>query len=853
MAEKKISVKTKKRIPAPERDNSYDDFLAQYGPDLRKRSTRTVNEPVKKAGTVSTEESRCGEINPHTTVNPVIQHQILTKRTGRILSDDTGFKAESYNQRFELTPEMPEISDSKDDVEQIELPENQIPGQRTMADLVSDNTQEDIAVPIEGQISDEDENPFLSAYKAIKNEGYVNFGKSEKLRAIARTAADDVGMEPDSQLAFPAFDPIFKFPEEKSKKKKLKKIKKEKTKETASFDIDEKEIVTSHSSDNEKEEVAQPKKAANEKLQDRKKKVFKVLSDNVNTQKVAPPFEIGSKNEVHSILGKLTKYSRTALIKSCILLSVALILLLLLSLLKTANPVICSVLCVFALIISAIVCVKELTDGIKDIKRFRFSLNSGALLIFISATIQTVASFFTVSDISKGTGLLVPAAVISLISATLPKFFLANNSKLTAGMLTYEKLSVFRNLSDGGIEGALQNKFTQSNDCMRYSSDTAFLTGIMSKLTNAIPKPFAINAVYILVTVISVISAIASGIIKSDAMTGITVFTGMMIACLPVTFTISAALMLYNTNSSLSKHKTSVISYRCAGDVVNTKAIVLNASEVIEQSACSIHGVKTFGYTDPKKATIFCAAAINAGLSPLASIMKQVTDQGEMTVPEAENTEVYASGGIKATVENNTVLLGSREFLTSNGVHIPDGNFEEELITGDRKLLYFAVNGNFAMLLIVSYHIKRSVAAFFKYLTSNGIKIVIHSSDPNITPEYITKKCKLGSKNIFETTDAETLYFLDKEKRTETAMPADVFTDGSIGALSKLMRSSFCLNKIFNTLPMVVYTLSAISILLITLTVFLGSALTISNLFIIVLRIVSFAITIASLKFLSKQ
>lgn len=857
MAERKVSGKTKKRLATPVRDSSYDDFLAQYGPDLRKRSTRTVNEPVKKTEHNNSEESRCGEIDPHTTVNPAIQHQILTKRTGRILSDDTGFKAESYNQRFELTPEMPELRDSKDDTAQIDLLDSAIPGQQTMADMVSDNTKEDISVPIEGQISEEDDNPFLSAYKAIRNDAPLNFGKSEKLRAIARTAADDAGMEPESQLTFPAFDPIFKFPED-TKKKKIKKIKtekknKSKIKEQKPFDIDEKEIVTNHTSETTKDAENITVKEVSEKLQDRKKKVFEFLSDTGNSQKVEPPFEIGSKNEIRSVLETLTKHSRTALIRSLVLLLTGFVLLIIVSILSDSNPALCSALSFIGIILSGIVCMKELADGIKDIRKFRFSLNSGTLLIFISAFIQTVASFLSASDIKNGINILAPAAIISLASVTIPKFLLSNNSKLTAGMFTSASVSIFRSASDGGIDGALQNKFTESNGFLRYSSNTAFATGLMARLTNAIPKPFGLNAVYVIVSVIALISGIASGIISSSAITGVTALTGMIISCVPITYALSAALLLYNSNNNLSKHKSSLISYRCASDLTETKAIVFNASEIIEQSACSIHGVKTFGYIDPKKSTIYCASAINGGMSPIASIMKQVTDQSEMDVPEAENVEVFASGGIKATVENNIVLLGSRDFLTENGVHIPDENYEDELITGDRKLLYFAVNGSFSMLLIVSYHIKRSVAAFFKYLTANGIKLIIHSSDPNITSAYITKKCKLGKETIFETSDAEALYFMDKEKKTETALPADVFTDGSMVALSKLIRNGFYLKKAINTLPLIIYTLSAISVLLIAIPIFLGAASTISSIYIAIIRLASFVITITALKFLSKQ
>ena len=261
--------------------------------------------------------SRCEEIDPHTTVNPAVQHQIITKRTGRILADDTGFKSHSYNECFELTPEMPELN-SEDTETLIETTQAEIPGQQTMADLFSG---ESVSVPVEAQISEEIQDPFTSAYEQLKADG-ADFGKSEKLRAIARTAADDASMEPESQIAFPAFDPLFRFPEkdEKKKEKKIKhKDKKVKVKEEK-FDIDESNIVTHETEQPETDKKVQTSETLKKLSAERRQKFFDFLNDNGNTGETEPLFEISGKNEIRETNKKLASAARTALIKSGLLL-----------------------------------------------------------------------------------------------------------------------------------------------------------------------------------------------------------------------------------------------------------------------------------------------------------------------------------------------------------------------------------------------------------------------------------------------------------------------------------------------------------------------------------------------------
>ena len=844
MAERKVSARNKKNN-SPVRDNSYDEFISLYGSRLRKTDTRTVAEPVKRNNGETPLESRCEDINPHMTHNPATEHQISTKRSGRMFSDDSGFKAENYNKRFDLTPEMPEITETE---ESEELSVNSLPGQQTMADLIEQSGITDICIPVEAQIEDEDYDPFAEAYKEFRENAPLSFGKSEKLRAIARTAADDAGMEPDSQLSFPAFDPLFKFPEEEEDKKKHKKTKskrKAEKEQKQTFDIDEKDIVTNRTKEDPEQEEEQPAEEENK----RESKFFDLLADKEFQQDVDPLFEINNKSEIHSVLQKLSAQGRSALIKTGALFALGTILFLVVAVAGRENVALNTGLSFVFLVISAGLCIKEFIEGIKDIIKFRFTQSSNAVIFILTALIQII-----VASVTKNTAMqiITPCVILSLTSVTAPKLLLTNNARLTAGLMSADNISILKKASDGGIDGVVKEKFAGSDGYLRYSAATHFATGLIKKLKNAVPKAFGTNAVSLVVFVLAIISSVASSVILSDMTAGATAFCAIIITSLPATYTFTAALFLYNTNNDLAKKNASVISYRCATELTDTKAVVFNASEIIEQSACSIHGVKAFGHTDPQKASLCCAAAINASKSPLMNIMKQITDQSEIAIPEAESFEIVSSGGIKAVVDGTDVLLGSRDFLEDNGIYIPKENYEEKFLTGDRKLLYLATDRKFSMLLIVSYHIKRSVAAFFKNLAANGIKIVIYSADPNITPEYIQRKCKLPSETVFETGSAEASYFTDKNLKTESALPADAFSDGNIDSVAYLFRKAFRLNKAIYTLPFVNYMMSALCALLIICPLFLGSASILGNLYILILKTVSFAVSIISMLILAK-
>lgn len=866
MAEKKVSGKNKnknneRKVRVRNNDSAYDDFLIKYGQDLRKRSTRTVSEPKKNIEKPSDgDTARCGEMNPHLAVNPAAEHHILTKRSERILADDTGFKAHDYYQRFDLKPEMPEIKEEDLVPAENGFEESVIPGQQTMADMVADNSQgEDIVVPVESKIAHEEEDIFSSAYKAVRGDTPF-FGKSEKLRAIARTATDDVGMEPESQLSFPAFDPLFKFDEADKKKKsrhgKKKDKKSDKIQQEKEFDIEEAALVTSRTAEDEEAQDVQPVTEEN-KAKTKKHRFFQVI-DNGQFQEEEPVFEINSKQDIRSTSANLKKIGRMYLIKTCVLIALGIIAGIISVTFSnsvkdgTFNTVAFATANVIFLIIAGVFCIKELAEGIKDIIKRKFTLNAGCMLIFVSSLIQTFAAAAS-PLFPENMKILTSAAILSMTAMTIPRLLLTNNSRLAVSIMgSGNTVSLFRPLSDGGIEGAVNSTYAKEDGAVRCNTKVQLTSGIMKRLTNAIPKPFGGNATFIFALVFSLVASVATSIITRSFSCGMTVFAAMLMACLPLSYTVSAAFLLFSENNALAEKKSSVISFRSAGEVAKTNSVLFDACEIIEGSSCSIHSIKTFGTTDPKKATLCCAAAINAGNSPLLQIIRQVVEQGEEEIPEAQDF-IVCKGGIAALVGNDKVLLGTKEFLSENRVLIPEEDYEENYITGDRKLLFLSVNGEFCMLLIVSYHIKRSVATFFRYLADKDISILIHSADPNITPEYIEKKCRLEKESVFALSETESTYFRDKAQKTESSLEADVFTDGKPLSIFALLRSAYRLDQAAGLLPTMVLVLALIGAFAVSLPALLGNIIFVGNLYIIILKIVCTVLTVAVPLLISKK
>lgn len=848
-SEKKSAVFSKSKDKKTDNNiqNEYEEFWDKYGAQLRSRSTeRTQKEqrPERKQSD-GTASSRSGEINPYTTVNPVAEHQISKKRSGKMIADDTGFKAYSYNQRFELKPKMPESEESGNEEE---IPESAIPGQQTMADLISTvPSEEQSAVPIEGQI--EKETSFADAYKKIKEDG-TNFGKGEKLRAIARTAAEDEADENENQLVFPAFDPLFSFKEEpKDKKRNIKIRKKSKEKnikatEQQPFDIDEKDIVTNHSGETEVSAEAETTAVEEQIKTESNKRFFDTLNKNDNIENTSVPFEINKKSDVRPILAKINKLRIIELVKTAAILLAGTVLLIVSLVFDGENSQVSASLysniSLLFLVCSMVICVKNMIDGVKDLLHAKPSAGSATVFIVIAALVQIIFSYFAGDGLRGSIQLLAPSAIFSLINLTLPKIFLYKNTHLASSMFGGSNVvSVMKNVSESGIEGSFKNAYASDGGFVRYPVKTGFAANLIEKLTSAVPRPYAGGVVYTFFTLLAIASGVATGIIDKSVLSGLTVFIGFLTVCLPTAYTSVISFILLKTNMSLAEDKSSLLSYRSAAELTDTKAFIFDAAEFIDEESCSIHGIKPFGTHDPKKSALYCASLLSASKSPLDAIMRHATADSEEEIPEAEEILVADGKGVAGIVDGNKVLLGTKDFLTENHVYVPDKDFEEKFVTGDRKLLFLSVNGEFCMLMIVSYYIQRSISAFLKYLSKKNIKAVVYSADPNITGEYIEKKCKLKKGSVVGMTAIEAAYFRETEAKPQTSVPADVFTNGKITSQMKLIRSAFSLASVRDFLPLMIYAACAVGLILLVIPVFADKIHSIGNIYILIIRAVS--------------
>ena len=134
------------------------------------------------------------------------------------------------------------------------------------------------------------------------------------------------------------------------------------------------------------------------------------------------------------------------------------------------------------------------------------------------------------------------------------------------------------------------------------------------------------------------------------------------------------------------------------------------------------------------------AGAESVSEHPLAEAIVQEARERGLSIIEPDSFEAIPGKGIKASISNNNLLLGNREFILE---HINDfdnlnvDNKAADFAASGKTALFLAVNGEMAAILAIADQMKPETPQTIDRLKRMGIKIFMLTGDNEITARAI--------------------------------------------------------------------------------------------------------------------
>lgn len=256
-------------------------------------------------------------------------------------------------------------------------------------------------------------------------------------------------------------------------------------------------------------------------------------------------------------------------------------------------------------------------------------------------------------------------------------------------------------------------------------------------------KPEKCLGIYCLIAlVMSLALGATAGVMHKNVSTGVQITAVCLLAATPATMAITLSRPAAILQKRLHRLGTVICGWQGVEQLRKKLVYPLTYQDLFPVGAARMNGVKFFSSRPTDEIVAYATALIVAEGSGLAPLFSQVLESRNGWHYEPQELRSYEGGGIGGVVNKEPVLVGPLSFLKDMGVDVPGGIQVSQAVC-------VAIDGELCGVFAISYEKTNSTAAGLTTLTGyRGLNPVMADSEFMLTENFIRYKFAIKSKRL---------------------------------------------------------------------------------------------------------
>ncbi len=389
---------------------------------------------------------------------------------------------------------------------------------------------------------------------------------------------------------------------------------------------------------------------------------------------------------------------------------------------------------VLAMMVSALLGCYVLMDGVADLFKGRFTVNTMLVFTLIACSADAVLCLKE---------LRVPCCAAFCLEMTMALWNRSLGRNIEIGQMDTLRKAVrlngvkkVDNYYDGR-SGILQGEGAVEDFMDHYQAPSG---------------PEKVSRVFLLVCLALCVGvAVLAGMLHGVSM-GVQIFATSLLVAVPASFFVSFSRPAAILQRRLHMVGTVLCGWQGVKGLCGRAVFPLGDHDLFPVGSTKLNGVKFFGDREPDDVIAYATALIQANGGGLEPVFQQLLKSRSGPQYTVENFQSYPSGGIGGEVCGEPVLLGTSNFLQDMGVEIPDGTMVSQAV-------YCSIDGQFSAVFAINYNRMKSTAGGLVTICGyRKLTPVVICSDFIITEGFLRSKFGIKTKRFG---------FPDREQRKE--------------------------------------------------------------------------------------
>lgn len=388
----------------------------------------------------------------------------------------------------------------------------------------------------------------------------------------------------------------------------------------------------------------------------------------------------------------------------------------------------------------------SIMSGLTPLVHFKGNSDTAVALAAVASVVQTVVSFFCLYGVTRFD--------INYYTVVVLLAFFANNLGKLLMVLRVKENFCFASANGQRYAAKIYNNEDVASQMMSgtavdrpiiaYQHRTGFPSNFLKISYAPDPSEDLASKLAPATALVAAVVAVLYGIFFGSFSGAVNAFALISAVCVPVSTLLAVNLPLFSLCKKLLPTGAMLSGYPSVRQFCDSTAVMIDANELFPADSVFLDGIKTFEDYNTDESLLCGIAILKEAKNPIAKVFEKVVDETEGDLPEVESV-LYEDGfGLVGWVNGERILVGNRELMTKYNVETPGIEYEDKYIMKGKQVTYVARAGRLIAMFVTHYIADSILMPELHRAEANGISILVHSTDCNITNDLI---CSLY--NIF--------------------------------------------------------------------------------------------------------
>ncbi len=378
-------------------------------------------------------------------------------------------------------------------------------------------------------------------------------------------------------------------------------------------------------------------------------------------------------------------------------------------------------------------------SGLTPLAHFKGNSDTAVALAAVASVVQTVVSFFclygvTSFDINYYTVIVLAAFFANNLGKLLMVLRVKENFKFTAADGQRYAAKIYNNES---VAAQMMSGTAVERPIIAYQHRTGFPSNFLKISYAPDPSEDLASKLAPATAVIAVVVALLYGIFFGSFSGAVNAFALVCAVCIPVSTLLAVNIPMYDLCKKLLPTGAMLSGYPSVKQFCDSTAVMIDANELFPADSVFLDGIKTFEDYNIDESLLCGIAILKEAKNPIAKVFEKVVDETEGDLPEVESVLYEDELGLVGWVNGERILVGNRELMTKYSVETPSIEYEDKYSQSGKQVTYVARAGRLIAMFVTHYIADSILMPELHRAEANGISILVHSTDCNITNDLI--------------------------------------------------------------------------------------------------------------------